>query len=132
VAFFVLSDERKVSTGESRVKTLMKNIDLNSMSIEALWALHEEIASMLATKMEAERLKLKKRLEQITGKTSDEAPKRRPYPKVHPMFRNPDPPHQTWSGRGKQPKWMGKALAEGRTVDDLRILSRSPIEGCEN
>jgi aryl-alcohol dehydrogenase-like predicted oxidoreductase len=47
----------------------MKNIDLNSMSIEALWALHEEIASVLAAKMEAERLKLKKRLEQITGKT---------------------------------------------------------------
>jgi hypothetical protein len=38
----------------------MKNIDLNSMSIEALWALHEEIASVLTAKMEAERLKLKK------------------------------------------------------------------------
>jgi hypothetical protein len=37
----------------------MKNIDLNSMSIEALWAFHEEIASMLASRMEAERLKLK-------------------------------------------------------------------------
>jgi hypothetical protein len=37
--------------------------------------------------MEAERLKLKKRLEQITGKTSDEAAERRPYPTVYPMFR---------------------------------------------
>jgi DNA-binding protein H-NS len=110
-----------VSTGESRVKTLMKNIDLNSMSIEALWALHEEIASVLAAKMEAERLKLKKRLEQITGKTPDEAPKRRPYPKVHPMFRNPDPPHQTWSGRGKQPKWISEFLARGKSLDDFRI-----------
>jgi DNA-binding protein H-NS len=65
----------------------MKKIDLNSMSIEALWTLHEEIAPILATKMEAERLKLKKRLEQITGKTSDEAAERRPYPTVYPMFR---------------------------------------------
>jgi DNA-binding protein H-NS len=118
-----------VSTGESRVKTLMKNIDLNSMSIEALWALHEEIASVLAAKMEAERLKLKKRLEQITGKTSDEAPKRRPYPKVHPIFRNPDPPHQTWSGRGTQPHWMRRLLADGKTMEECRILPDSRMHG---
>jgi DNA-binding protein H-NS len=99
----------------------MKKIDLNSMSIEALWTLHEEIAPILATKMEAERLKLKKRLEQITGKTSDEAAERRPNPTVPPMFRNPDPPHQTWSGRGKQPHWIRKLLATGKTIDDCRI-----------
>jgi hypothetical protein len=34
----------------------MKITDLNSLSIEALWALHEEIASILATGMEAERM----------------------------------------------------------------------------
>ena len=100
----------------------MKKIDLNSMSIEALWTLHQEIAPILATKMEAERLKLKKRLEQITRKTvDDEAPTRRPYPKVHPLFRNPDPPHQTWSGRGKQPHWIRKLLATGKTIDECRI-----------
>jgi len=108
----------------------MKNIDLNSMSIEELWALHEEIASILTAKMEAEKLKLQKRLEQIERKRAAEAPERRKYPKVHPKFRNPDPPHQTWSGRGLQPHWMRKLLAEGKTTDDLRVLprSRSPSE----
>jgi DNA-binding protein H-NS len=111
----------------------MKNIDFNSVSIEELWALHEEIASILTAKMEAEKLKLEKRLEQIEGKTTPvKAPERRPYPKVYPRFRNPDPPHQTWSGRGKQPKWMGKLLAEGKTPDDLRISPRSPIATREN
>jgi DNA-binding protein H-NS len=107
----------------------MKNIDLNSMSIEELWGLHQEISSILTAKMEAEKLKLEKRLEQIEGQTSEETPERRPYPKVHPRFRNPDPPHQTWSGRGLQPHWMRKLLAEGKTVDDLRIPPRLPGRG---
>jgi DNA-binding protein H-NS len=108
----------------------MKNIDLNSMSIEELWALHEEIASILTAKMEAEKLKLQTRLEQIERKSAAEAPERRKYPKVHPKFQNPDPPHQTWSGRGLQPNWMRKLLAEGKTPDDLRVppRSRSPSE----
>jgi DNA-binding protein H-NS len=67
----------------------MKNIDLNSMSIEELWALHEEIASILTAKMEAEKLKLQRRLEQIEHKSAAEAPERRKYPKVHPKFRKP-------------------------------------------
>ena len=110
----------------------MKKIDLNAKSIEELWALHEEIASILFAKMEAEKLKLEKRLKQIEGKTSDEIPGRRPYPKVHPRFRNPDPPHQTWSGRGLQPHWMRRLLAEGKTVDDLRILPRLSGPAREN
>jgi DNA-binding protein H-NS len=41
---------------------------------------------------------------------------------VQPKFRNPNPPHQTWSGRGKQPVWMRQVLADGvTTMDDLRI-----------
>jgi DNA-binding protein H-NS len=129
---------KRTEAGEKRTggllsctsKLAMKNIDLNAKSIEELWALHEEIASILSAKMETEKLKLEKRLEQIEAKTSDGAP-RRQYPKVYPRFRNPDPPHQTWSGRGLQPHWMRKLLAEGKTVDDLRILP-SPIADREN
>jgi DNA-binding protein H-NS len=96
----------------------MKNIDLNVKSVEELWALHEEIASMLAAKMQAEKLKLEKRLDQLGVSVLHDL--RRPYPEVHPKFRNPNPPHQTWSGRGKQPHWIREVLAEGRQLDDLR------------
>jgi DNA-binding protein H-NS len=97
----------------------MKNIDLNVKSVEELWALHEEIASMLAAKMQAEKLKLEKRLDQLGVRVVHDV--RRPYPEVHPKFRNPNPPHQTWSGRGKQPHWIREVLAKGRQLDDLRI-----------
>ena len=99
----------------------MTKIDLKSKSIEELWALHEEISSILSAKMQAEKLKLEKRLKQIEGGTSDQARARRPYPKVYPKFRNPNAPHQTWSGRGKQPHWMRKLLAQGVSLKDLWI-----------
>jgi DNA-binding protein H-NS len=34
-------------------------------------------------------------------------------------YRNPLDASQTWSGRGRQPKWVAAALDEGRTLDDL-------------
>jgi hypothetical protein len=43
----------------------MKGIDLKSMSINELWALYEEIASILSTKMKAEKLKLEKWLVEL-------------------------------------------------------------------
>src|SRR5689334_7103621 len=96
----------------------MTKINWNSNSIEELWAAHEEIASILTAKMEAEKLKLENRLDQIEKRNSNRKPERRPYPKVYPIFRNPDPPHQTWSGRGLQPGWVRTLLARGKSLDD--------------
>ncbi len=41
----------------------MTRIDLTALSIEELWALHEEIAAVLAGRISAEKQKLEKRLE---------------------------------------------------------------------
>jgi DNA-binding protein H-NS len=37
-----------------------------------------------------------------------------------PRYRNPLDAAQTWSGRGRQPKWVADALAAGKTLDQLR------------
>ena len=42
---------------------------------------------------------------------------------VAPKFQNPADPSQTWSGRGKRPRWFNDALASGKSEDDLRIPS---------
>jgi DNA-binding protein H-NS len=105
----------------------MKDIDFQSMSIEELWALHEKIASILSTKMQAEKGKLEKRLNELLGtfeRASNQA-QQRPYPKVNPKFRNPEPPHQTWSGRGRQPRWVSEMLEAGKSLDDLRISKKT-------
>jgi len=101
------------------------------MPLDELWALHETICSILARKLEAEKRSLEQRLNKLRrtiGNAFNETPVRRPYPKVFPKFRNPEPPHQTWSGRGRQPRWVRELLAAGKTIDDLRIL-RSPHRG---
>lgn len=41
--------------------------------------------------------------------------------KVKPKFRNPADATQTWSGRGKRPRWFHAALAAGKKEKDLLI-----------
>ena len=38
-----------------------------------------------------------------------------------PRYRNPLDASQTWSGRGRQPRWVSEALAEGKTLDELKV-----------
>jgi len=38
-----------------------------------------------------------------------------------PKYRNPANARETWSGRGRKPKWVQKALASGKTLDDLAV-----------
>jgi len=102
----------------------MKGIDSQSMSLDELWALHETICLILARKLEAEKRSHEQRLNELRrriGKASNETPERRPYPKVHPKFRNPKSPHQTWSGRGHLPRWVRELVAAGKSLDDVRI-----------
>lgn len=36
-------------------------------------------------------------------------------------YRNPADTNQTWSGRGRKPRWFADALASGATADSLLI-----------
>ncbi|MDO8606142.1 MAG: H-NS histone family protein [Phaeospirillum sp.] len=40
---------------------------------------------------------------------------------VAPKFRNPDNPSETWTGRGRQPKWIAAKIAGGVTMESLKI-----------
>ncbi|WP_084465111.1 H-NS family nucleoid-associated regulatory protein [Rubellimicrobium thermophilum] len=37
-----------------------------------------------------------------------------------PVTATPDNPSQTWSGRGRRPRWVREAEAKGLTLEDLR------------
>ncbi|WP_020653393.1 H-NS histone family protein [Massilia niastensis] len=41
--------------------------------------------------------------------------------KVRPQYKNPADDAQTWTGRGRKPKWVAEALEGGKSLDDLRI-----------
>jgi len=40
-------------------------------------------------------------------------------PGAAPRYRNPDNPDQTWSGRGRRPRWVHEAEAAGRPLSEL-------------
>lgn len=41
--------------------------------------------------------------------------------KVAPKYRNPENADETWTGRGKQPRWLAALTAQGRSVDEFVI-----------
>jgi len=41
--------------------------------------------------------------------------------KAAPKYANPADPSQTWTGRGRHPRWVDAALAAGKSLGDLAI-----------
>ena len=116
----------------------MRKLDLDTMDFDELWLLHEELTKILAEKISAEKRKLENRLAQLSrGEQIGEATTppekadrpRRKYPKVLPKYFNPSAPLETWSGRGKQPRWFVAALRSGHKLDDLLIPASKKAAG---
>ena len=118
----------------------MHKRDLEAMDFDELWLLHEELTKILAEKISAEKRKLEKRLAQLSRaeqvgeaagppeeRTTDRP--RRKYPKVLPKYFNPSAPTETWSGRGKQPRWLVAALRSGHKLENLRIANPEEATG---
>ena len=40
---------------------------------------------------------------------------------VAPKYRNPANPKETWTGRGKQPRWLAAETSKGRKLDEFLI-----------
>ena len=117
----------------------MRKLELADMDFDELWHLHEELTKILAEKISVEKSKLEKRLAQLSlgeelgGAPSDTGEQRdrprRKYPKVLPKYFNPSAPLETWSGRGKQPRWVVAALRSGHKLEDLRIPAPNEATG---
>jgi DNA-binding protein H-NS len=124
--------------GAKQVKS--SKFNLRSLSIDELWALHEEVGAMLSERITAEKRELEKRLAKLNrGSISDKvsisekAPvkraalprgarrARRKYPAVLAKFQNPEDPTETWAGRGKQPRWLVSQLKAGKKINDFLI-----------
>ncbi|MFO1139429.1 MAG: H-NS histone family protein [Paracoccus sp. (in: a-proteobacteria)] len=41
--------------------------------------------------------------------------------KVAPKYANPQDPTQTWTGRGRKPRWVQDALDAGKSLENLEI-----------
>ena len=106
----------------------MKHWAFERMSTAELWTLHLQLIQTLDLKLQAEKAVFEKRLKELKGRLvarSSEVPGSRRYPIVLPKYRNPADPSETWSGRGKTPRWLKRALVSGSKKEDFRIQNRS-------
>ncbi len=95
----------------------MKRAELDRLSTDDLWLLHVEVSQLLQQRIKQQKLQLEERLKQLEAPVSG----RRPYPPVSPKYRTPDQPSETWTGRGKQPRWLVAQLNLGRRIEDFSI-----------
>jgi DNA-binding protein H-NS len=92
------------------------------MSVAELWSIHKQIQGILSSKLLEHQIRLEEELRDLKAVAVPLlGASRRPYPRVFPKFRNPIEPSQTWSGRGKKPRWVLDQLKRGKRLDDFRI-----------
>lgn len=102
-------------------------MDLNVLSLKELKKLQGDVEKAIATY--EERLK-KEALAEVEAKAramgftlaelmGNSSSKKRPS--VAPKYANPADTSETWTGRGRKPKWVEAALSAGKSLDDLAI-----------
>jgi len=102
-------------------------IDLNDLSLKELRDLQSQVAKAISNfedrrkKQALAELEEKARemgfsLAELTGST----PVRKRTPAVA-KYANPSDQSDTWSGRGRKPRWFVAALAAGKKPDDLMV-----------
>ena len=102
------------------------------MASRSLEEIEQQIKSL---QVEAEELRLAEGIEQLRVvirkyklglshfKIALSADKKRKHVarKLSPTHRNPSNPAETWTGRGRKPRWLVAALDAGNTVEQCRI-----------
>ena len=120
---------------------LAKKFELDSMPVDDLWSLHQQISAILSTRIKAEKHELEKRLTILSrgmglmdqasnSRPAGERPRRR-YPAVLPRYRNPQT-FETWSGRGKRPRWLVAAIKSGRKIEEFLMNENNGTRGRQN
>ena len=108
--------------------TRVDEVKLEEFSIPELEELGEQVAKEIASKREARTRELLEETEKLAEKEgltlkevirAGQKPRKRQPPKQ--KYRNPAKPSETWSGRGKKPAWVEKALEQGKSLKDLQI-----------
>jgi DNA-binding protein H-NS len=118
---------------------MSKKFELGSMSLDDLWALHERLSAILPARIKVEKHGLEKRLailnrgmaviDQASDSRSINGKPRRKYRRVLPKYRDPQT-SETWSGRGKRPRWLVAAMKCGRKIEEFQI-NEGNSKGCQ-
>lgn len=110
----------------------MANIDLSGYNLAELKGLQFDIEKEIKNRQQQDVKKAREQIleiaqnmgisvEELLARGGGSKGKKPGGAKVSPQYHNPSDNSQTWTGRGRQPKWVVDALAKGKKLDDLRI-----------
>lgn len=105
---------------------------LGSMSYAQLLELRNRVDAALVAAKAAEKQELRAKIEALAAKSgltlsdlldtkSGPGNSKLKGSKVAVKYRNPKDAAQTWSGRGRQPKWLVAALKKGQKIESFLV-----------
>lgn len=108
-------------------------LDITKYSVEELRRLTAEAEALIESKKDEEIAaayqqavaaaeKVGLTLEELIATNTGKRKKSKaPRKAVEPRYRNTANASETWTGRGKQPRWLTAQLAQGKTLQDFLI-----------
>lgn len=107
----------------------MSKVDLAGYTLGELKCLQHDIERTIKERQQQEVQKAREQIlaiakqagisvEELLGNAEKKA-KTRSGQKVQPKYQNPKDISQTWTGRGRQPRWIAEELATGKKLDDF-------------
>lgn len=109
---------------------IMAKVNIDKLTYAELSELRDEIDAAMEIRHEEERQAIAEQIEELAysaGFSSAKevlgirAKKRASGYSVKPKYRNPWNPVETWTGRGRKPKWVVEALDEGHEMEEFLI-----------
>lgn len=102
-------------------------INLNDMSLKELKDLHGQVAKAIATFEDRKKKEALAELEEkarelgfsLSELTGTSAPRKRAPASA--KYANPSDASDTWSGRGRKPRWFDAAIKAGKKPEDMAI-----------
>lgn len=96
-------------------------IEVNTMSTEELQEARAVIDAELKKREAKTRAEAKRKILELAETNGIDLDVLAATAKGTKRYRNPDNQFETWSGKGRQPKWIKAHLAAGRALSDLEI-----------
>ncbi len=106
-------------------------MDLKKLGVKELAALQADIQSEMSRKKQEQKREVVAKVKALLadhGMTLDDLPGRsaaKPAKAtkgtVPPKYRNPKDSSQTWTGRGRKPRWVAEHLDNGGKIEALEI-----------
>jgi DNA-binding protein H-NS len=104
----------------------MASVNVDKLSLKELVDLEARVRRAILNAKERERADLKSKIASLAENAGFSVSElfgggRGKGGKVAVKYRNKDNPAETWTGRGRQPKWLAARLAKGSKLADFSI-----------